>query len=450
MKPSASSLALLFLSTTFGCAASDRLELSQIFGPDAIAAERAPAIRWIGDAYSTLEKSKTIEAGRDLVRYDAASGRRSVVARAETLSDGGKPLSIGGYAWSPDGRHVLLTVESAGARRNNPVSQVWVLDVRAQTLRQIGAGLPAALLHAEFSPDGARVAYVCANNLYVESLDGRRVQLTTEGDDVVLNGRGDLAYEEEFSLGKAYHWSPDSRRIAYWQFDTRGVGTFYMIRNTDGQYSTPVPLQYPKPGTTNSAARVGVVSIDGGATTWFELPGDPRQNYVPRMDWAGNDEVLIQSENRRQNTNRVLMGSAATGDVTPVMTETEVTWLLPSDDIRWLDGGRAFTWLSERDGWMHLWTVSRDGTTASLRTPGEFDVVRIVSIDDRSGSRTSSPLPTTSLSAISTARRCVARRKSNASRPRATPAPTTTTSLRMRAGRCTSRRRWIRRRRSTS
>jgi dipeptidyl-peptidase-4 len=382
MKPSASLLALLCLSTSSAYAASDRLDLSRIFGPDAIAAERAPAIRWIGDAYSTLEKSTTVE-GRDLVRYDAASGKRSVVARAETLSEGGKPLAIGGYEWSHDGSRVLLTVESAGARRSDPVSAVWVLDVRAQTLRRVGAGLPAALLHAEFSPDGARIAFICANNLYVESLDGRRVQLTTDGDDVVLNGRGDLAYEEEFSLGKAYHWSPDSRRIAYWRFDTRGVGTFYMIRNTDGQYSTPVPLQYPKPGTTNSAARVGVVSIDGGPTTWFRLEGDPRESYVPRMDWAGNDEVLIQAENRRQNTNRVLMGSAATGDVRPVMTETEATWLLPSDDVRWLDGGRAFTWLSERDGWMHLWTVSRDGKTASLRTPGEFDVVRVVSIDER-------------------------------------------------------------------
>jgi dipeptidyl-peptidase-4 len=301
MKSGTSLLPLLCFSTTFACAANDRLELPQIFGPGAIAAERAPSIRWIGDAYSTLEKSGTVD-GSDLVRYDAASGKRSVIARAETMSDGGKPLSIDGYDWSRDGRRVLLTVESPEARRNNPVSHVWLLDVRAQSLRKVGAGLPAPLLHAEFSPDGTRIAYVCANNLYVESLDGKRAQLTTDGDDIVLNGRGDLAYEEEFSLGKAYHWSPDSRRIAYWRFDTRGVGTFYMIRNTDGQYSTPVPLQYPKPGTTNAAARVGVVSIDGGATRWFELDGDPRENYVPRMDWAGNDEVLIQSENRRQNT----------------------------------------------------------------------------------------------------------------------------------------------------
>ena len=181
MKPSTSLFALLCFTTTFACAAGDRLELPQIFGPDAIAAERAPAIRWIGDAYSTLEKSKSVEGARDLVRYDAASGKRSVVARAETLSDGGKPLSIGGYEWSPDGRHVLLTVESAGARRHNPLSQVWVLDVRAQTLRQVGAGLPATLLHAEFSPDGTRVAYSARTICYVESLEGRRAQLTTDG-----------------------------------------------------------------------------------------------------------------------------------------------------------------------------------------------------------------------------------------------------------------------------
>ncbi len=386
MKFRATVLVFLFFLSSVSLAAGTPLELTQIFGPDAVPTERAPSIRWIGDAYSTLEKSQTLEGGSDLVRHDAESGKRSVVARAETLSHGGKPLPISGYDWSPDERHILVEVESPGSRRNNPVSDVWLLDVRAQALRQVGAGLPAALMHAEFSPDGARIAFVSGNNLYVEALDGTRVQLTSDGDDIVLNGRGDLAYEEEFSLGKAYRWSPDSRRIAYWQFDTRGVGTFYMIRNTDGQYSTLVPLQYPKPGTTNSAARVGVVSVDSPGTTWFRLEGDPRDHYVPRMDWAGNgNEVLIQHENRRQNINRVWLGNAASGAVSPVMTETDEAWLLPSDDIHWLDGGRSFTWLSERDGWMHLWTISRDGKSASLRTPGEFDVVQIEAVDEKAG-----------------------------------------------------------------
>jgi dipeptidyl-peptidase 4 len=132
--------------------------------------------------------------------------------------------------------------------------------------------------------------------------------------------------------------------------------------------------------------KAGVVSADSPGTTWFALSGDPRDNYVPRMDWAGNsDELLIQHENRLQNTNQVLLGDAATGTLRPVMVERDDAWLIPNEDVRWLDGGRAFTWLSERDGWMHLYVVSRDGKRVELRTPGDFDVISIEAIDERAG-----------------------------------------------------------------
>src|SRR6185436_9519593 len=186
-----------------------------------------------------------------------------------------------------------------------------------------------------FSPDGSRVAYVSGNNLYSELTAGSTpVALTGDGSDLILNARADLAYEEEFSLGKAFRWSPDSRRIAYWRFDTGGVGTFYLIRNTDGQYSKPVPQRYPKPGTTNSAVTVGVVSADSPGTTWFALAGDPRNNYVPRMDWSGDSHsMLIQQENRLQNTNDVQLGDPLTGAVQRVMVERDAAWLLPNERV---------------------------------------------------------------------------------------------------------------------
>ena len=367
------------------------LELTQIFGPSAVTLDRPASMRWLvgGAAYSTLEKTAKDGDGMDVVRYDVASGKRSIVIHADALKPPGatKALALTDHEWSPDGHVALLTVAAAEARRNNPVSNCWLYDLRTKTLRQIGGKLaPGGLLHAEFSPDGRQIAFVSNNNLHVETIDGAgAVQLTSDGSDIVLNGRGDLAYEEEFALGKAFAWSPDSRRIAYWQFDTSGVGTFYLIRNTGGQYSSPIPLRYPKPGTTNSAVRVGVVSVDAPGTQWFALAGDPRDNYVPRMNWAGSHEVLLQYENRRQNTNSVLLGDIATGAVRPVMVEKDDAWLLPSDHVHWLDGGRAFTWLSERDGWMHLYTVSRDGTRVELRTPGAFDIVQIESIDTKSG-----------------------------------------------------------------
>jgi dipeptidyl-peptidase-4 len=367
------------------------LELTQIFGPSAVSLDRRPT-RWIGDghAYSTLEPSTTLADASDVVRYESASGKRSIAVRAEALVPAGaaSPLAVTDHQWSPNTQLVLLKASAREPKRASATDEYWVFNLETKKLHQLGRNAATTgLLHPEFAPDSSRIAYVADNNIHVETVDGlREVQLTDDGSDVVLNGRGDLAYEEEFSLGKAFNWSPDSRRIAYWHFDTSAVQTFYLIRNTDGQYSRPVPLRYPKPGTTNSAMQVGVVSADAPGTKWFALDGDKRDNYVPRMDWAGNsDEVLIQYENRQQNTNRILLGEAATGDVRPVMVEHDAAWLIPNEDIRWLDGNRAFTWLSERDGWMHLYVVSRDGKRSELRTPGEFDVIAMKGIDAKAG-----------------------------------------------------------------
>lgn len=373
-------------------AAGTPLKLEQIYGPAAVTLDRPLASKWLdtGDRYTTLEKSASIDGGIDIVSYDTATGKRSILVDARALVPAGaaRPIAVADYVWSPDGGTLMLETRAPHARRNNPVGDCWLYDIRTHALRQLGKGLPAgSLVYAEFSPDSSRVAYVSGNNLYVEKADGSGiVKLTEDGSDLILNGRSDWVYEEEFSLGRAFAWSPDSRRIAYWRFDTDGVGTFYLIRNTDGQYSKPVPQQYPKPGTTNSAVKVGVTSADAPGTTWFALDGDPRQNYVPRMQWVGNGaELFIQYENRRQNTNRVLLGDAATGAVRPLMTETDKAWLIPNDEVQWLDGGRAFTWLSERDGWRHLYTVSRDGKAFSLRTPGDFDVVSVERIDAKAG-----------------------------------------------------------------
>ncbi len=369
--------------------AAQALRLDQIYGPEAVRADRLPVIRWMGGAaYTTLELSRDFEAGKDVIRHDAASGGKTLVVPARSMIPprSSRPLVPTDHQWSSDRKRLLLSVAAADARRGDPRADVWCYDLDTRQLRRLGGELAGALLYAEFSPDGGRVAYVAGNNLFVEgAAGGPRLQLTSDGDDIRLNGRGDVAHEEEFGLGKAYSWSPDSRRIAYWQFDTSGVGVFTMVRNTDGQYSTTVTLRYPKPGTTNSAVRVGVVDVERPGTTWFALTGDPRNNYVPRMDWAGGDDVLLQYVNRRQNTNQVFLGDVRSGGLRALFVEKEETWLLPSDHVHWLAGGRSFTWMSERDGWNHLYVVSRDGQRADLRTPGAFDVVSVEHVDVRSG-----------------------------------------------------------------
>lgn len=382
-------LCLVFVTAFAQAPAAEPLRLEQIFGPAAVRASPSPSLRWMGeDRYTTLEKSSTVPGGRDLVAHDVPTGKAAVLIDASALTPAGatQPIVPGDHQWSRDRRKVLLSVAASEARRNDPLADAWVYDLAARRLQRLGGDNAGRLLYAEFSPDGNWVAYVAGNNLFAESLGSKSIRrLTTDGNELILNGRGDIAHEEEFSLGKAFSWSPDSKRLAYWRFDTQGVGVFTLIRNTEGQYSKTVPLRYPKPGTTNSAVRVGSVSVDRAETTWFALPDDPRQNYVPRMDWAPDGrEVLLQYENRPQNTNRVFLADATTGALQPLLEERESTWLLPSDHVHWLDGGRAFTWLSERDGWHHLYVVSRDGRM-DLRTPGDYDVVNVESVETRAG-----------------------------------------------------------------
>jgi dipeptidyl-peptidase-4 len=104
------------------------------------------------------------------------------------------------------------------------------------------------------------------------------------------------------------------------------------------------------------------------------------------MDWADNSEqLLIQYVNRLQNRNRVILADAADGATQDIFTDTDDAWLDVNTDLKWFDDGKYFTWLSERDGWRHLFRVSRDGKDVRLLTPGEFDIIRIQHIDTDGG-----------------------------------------------------------------
>ncbi|MCP3736490.1 DPP IV N-terminal domain-containing protein [Sphingomonas sp. RP10(2022)] len=368
------------------------LTLDRIFGKDAIPTDSVDGGEWTADGsgYVAIERSADVKDGSDLVRYDVARNTRSVQVAAHDLivKDTGKPLRIEGYAWSNDGKRLLIFTNGQRFRRTRALGDYWLFDTTTKALRKVGGDAPAAsLMYAEFAPDGQSIAYVRGNNLYVEATAGGAARkLTSDGNDLIVNGLGDWVYEEEFYLKKAWSWSPDSKRIAFWRFDTSGVGTFYMITNTVGQYSKPIPLQYPKVGTTNSAVRVGSVDVASGATQWIRLDGDPRQNYVPQMSWAGSSgQLFLQYANRLQNTYQVLLADPASGTTRPLFVERDAAWVEANENPTWLDGGRRFTWMSERDGWRHLYLASADGKRLDLRTPGKFDVVSLLQVDAKSG-----------------------------------------------------------------
>lgn len=367
------------------------LTLDRIFASSEFAPQRFGPARWLDDgSYTTVELSRAVDRALEIVRYDARSGRRDVEVSATQLMPPAHttPLLIEDYSWSADGSRLLIFTNSRRVWRQNTRGDYWVLDVGSGRLQQLGGDAPeSTLMFAKFSPDGDRVGYVRQNNVYVEDLTSARItQLTHDGSTTVINGTFDWVYEEELHLRDGFRWSPDGTRIAYWQLDASGVRDFYLINYTDSLYSFVTPIQYPKAGTTNSAGRVGVVSAGGGATTWFDIEGDPRNNYIARMEWAADsDEIIVQHLNRLQNTNRVLLGTAETGAVRTVFTDRDDAWLDVVDDLRWLDEGGRFTWVSERDGWRRVYIVSRDGETMTAITPPETDVMSVELISEADG-----------------------------------------------------------------
>ena len=373
---------------------SSLLTLDRIYGSKEFAPQPFGPTRWLGEgsAYTTLEPAAD-GTGQDLVRYDVESGRREVLVPARALTPPGAddPLEVEDYAWSPDGKMLLIFTNTRPVWRLNTRGDYWVLDRTSGSLRQLGGkdARPSTLMFAKFAPDGRRVGYVRENNLYVEDLaSGGITALTTDGSRTMINGTFDWVYEEELmdNYADGWRWSPDGRNIAYWQLNADSVKNYNLINDTDSLYSRVIPIQYPKVGQANSAARIGVVPAAGGPTRWLGIEGDPRNHYIPRMDWAANsDQLILQRLNRTQNTDEVILGDARTGAVHTVLTEHDSTWVEVVDDVVWLKGGKEFTWVSERDGWNHVYAVSRDGKSVRLVTRGAYDVLEIKGVDDKGG-----------------------------------------------------------------
>ena len=379
-------LAATTLTARQGVSLDERLRA--IFERNEFAAQSVGATAWLdgGRRYTAVRRTAP-----DLVAYDTATGAEQVLVPASALVLPGAtaPMAIDEYAWSADRSKLLVFTNTRKVWRANTRGDYWVLsrDAAKPALKKLGGDAPeASLMYAKFSPDGTRVAYVRAQNIYVEDLaTGRIVPLTTDGGGDIVNGTGDWVNEEEFSIYDGFRWSPDGRSIAFWQFDTSGVERFTLINTTADLYPKIFQFPYPKPGTTNSAVRVGIVAATGGPTVWVKSAEPLRDHYVPRMEWADERTLVVQNMNRLQNRNDVLLADAATGEARRVLRDEGRAWVEHMDDVVWLDGGREFLWLSEKDGWRHAYAVKRDGSGERLLTKFDGDVASISAVDTAGG-----------------------------------------------------------------
>jgi dipeptidyl-peptidase-4 len=345
----------------------------------------AQDIKWAkdGNSYYEISQGEIVSISLPL------NERKTIVSRNLLYSSGNTGLGeIKSFEISEDGTKVLLYTNSKKVWRYETRGDYFVADLKTNQLTQVGKDKPSSsLMFAKLSPDGNKVAYVSKHNLYVDDLMSKTSKaLTTDGTERLINGTFDWVYEEEFDCRDGFRWSPDGQSIAYWQIDATKIKNFLMIDNTDSIYSFTIPVEYPKVGENPSSCKVGIVNIASAKTNWLEVPGDKIQNYIPRMDWIpSSNEVILQQLNREQNVSKLFVADASSGQVKNIYTETDKAWIDVSQGWDWINDGKEFIWMSESDGWRHLYRISKDGKKHTLITQGNYDVIEKSLIDEKNG-----------------------------------------------------------------
>ncbi|AMR40716.1 S9 family peptidase [Elizabethkingia anophelis] len=335
-----------------------------------------------GNAYYSFTKN-----GIEVVDLVDPGKNQTFIGNSELIPSGkSAALNVQSFQVSPDGKSLLLFANTQKVWRDNTRGDYWIFDKNSKKLTQLGKGLPtASLMFAKFSPDGKKVAYVSKHNIYIEDLANNQLnKITSDGTDRMINGTFDWAYEEEFGTQDGFRWSPDGSKIAYWKLNANGTKNFLMINNTDSLYSFTIPVEYPKVGENPSGCTIWFYDLTTKSSKKANIDGDEVQHYIPRMEWVlDSKSVILQQLNRKQNQSKIIVADANSGVSKTIHTETDPAWI----DIKsrwndndpsgwdWINNGKEFLWLSEKDGWRHIYKIDMNGKE-TLITKDAFDVIK--------------------------------------------------------------------------
>ncbi len=328
----------------------------------------------------------TLLDGNAILKYSYRNGEfREVLFRPEQLNRPGVG-SLEEYEFSADDSKILVALDKIRVYRHSYLADYYVVNIKDGSHRFLSGSGKQQL--ASFSPDGSKVAFVRDNNLFVYDLErNKERQLTFDGErNRIINGAPDWVYEEEFAFSKAFTWSPDSRRIAYYRTDETGV-RLYNMTTYGGLYPEWYSYKYPKAGEANSEVSIRVIDLGTGKAVEMDT-GEETDQYIPRIKWTGRPgELCILRLNRLQNKLDVMIADARTGRSRVILEERNESYIREANDetVVFMDGGDRFIFQSERSGYQHFYLYDSDGRELGAVTSGEWDVIDFLGYDQQRG-----------------------------------------------------------------
>jgi dipeptidyl-peptidase-4 len=364
---------LMFAALALGAQERKRsVTLEWMFSDSAAQATTLASYAWLRDGTAMVYDRRVAPEERTFERLDPASGKRAGALDMRAALASLREARSG--AETPNVLDWPVQLDSGGQRAVYAFDgDLFLLELPTARFRRL-TRTDSVERVPRLAPDGSKVAFVRANDLYVyDFATNAEVRLTTDGSATILNGTLSWVYWEEI-FGRqdvAYWWSPDSRALAFLRTDESPVGIAHFLDHRP-QYPRLITQRYPKVGTANPIVRVGVVELPSARTTWLDLGS---YEYVIRVAWIpGAQRLAVQTMNRAQDSLWLRFASRAKGDATLILTETDPGWVNTSEDLYFLKDGKHFLWSSERTGYAHLYRYTMRGNLVNPVTSGEWAV----------------------------------------------------------------------------
>lgn len=369
------------------------LSVERIFGEPNLSGIQISQILWRPDSqlFSYLRSTSNTE---ELWAFDITAGRRTRLLDFSKFAQP-QPARLSrphlrhrrfslppppavACQWSPVGDQMLLADGDS----------LYLFRPDTGALKSLPCG-DGPVEDPKFSPDGRCVSFVRNYDLYLLQLaSGQTMALTQGGSEECRNATADSLYSPGVSGNTAYRWSPDSSRIAFLQFEERGVTQYPLLDYL--QPSGSISWQrYPLPGGRIQTVKVGVVEIPdrGGVPTprWMEIAGD-QESYLAQVNWLPDSRRLaLQKLNRQQNKLDLSVCDVATSQAQHVLSEEDPAWINLNSLLQFFADGENFLWSAERGKgkFRHLYVYGLDGRERAQLTSGPWAAVGVSGFDEK-------------------------------------------------------------------
>jgi len=325
-----------------------------------------------------IYKSKIFQG--DIVPGFSEQPLDSIINPLDVKDENGKQLNTKDYQVGGNKKRIIFFTGRESIYRRSSKANAWLFDAVSKKTIRLNEG---KIMHASFSPDGSKIAFVKDNNLYLYDIPtGHTRAITTDGKwNYIINGNCDWVYEEEFEFTQAYQWSPKGDYIAYYRFDESNVKE-YQFTIFDSAYNKQYSYKYPKAGEANSVVEIHVYAIASGKDVKAQY--EQGDIYIPRIKWTQDDNSLVVYwMNRHQDDLKLLLTNAQTGISNLLYEEKNKYYVEINDDWWFLKDGKNFLFTSEMNGHNHIYLYSLDGKNKTQVTKGNYEVTDVNGVDEK-------------------------------------------------------------------